>query len=114
MLPYVFKHPLFSMELIEAEIVHFGGDRDLVRSHLYTPRPDKRPYRGAIVIELANRLEDMRFSNAHKIAVPIRDPTLPNGVVASLWLTYEPSFAGYFYLTFDALLPFWREMCNDE
>ena len=114
MLPYVFKHPLFSVELIEAEIVHFGGDRDLVRSHLYTPRPDKRPYRGAIVIELANRLEDMRFSDAHKIAVPIRDPTLPNGVVASLWLTYQPSFAGYFHLTFDALLPFWRKICGDE
>ena len=112
LLPFVFKHPRFSLELIEAEVVRYGGDRELVRMHTQVSNPDKRPYRGSIVIELANSLEHMRFSDVNSIMVPIDDPRLMEDVVAGLWLTYKPEFAGYFQLTFDALMPRWQGLCN--
>ncbi|MCS7252438.1 MAG: hypothetical protein RMK18_11140 [Armatimonadota bacterium] len=110
MLPFVFKHPQFSAELIEAEVAKYGGDRELVRMHMQTSNPDKRPYRGSIVIELANALEHMRFSEPNRVLVPIDDPKVSDDVVAGMWLTYQPEFAGYFQLTFDSLLPRWQEL----
>lgn len=110
MLPFVFKHPRFSAELIEAEVAKYGGDRELVRMHMRLSNPDKRPYRGSIVIELANAPQHFRFSRQNSILVPIENMKLSYDVVAGLWLTYQPEFAGYFQLTFDSLLPLWQEI----
>ncbi|MCX7643559.1 MAG: hypothetical protein N2116_07130, partial [Armatimonadetes bacterium] len=52
MLPYIAKHPHFPPELVEAEIVRYGGDRDLARVHsgFQHPRPQKYFYRGYLRI----------------------------------------------------------------
>ncbi len=112
MLPFVFKHPRFSAELIEAEVAKYGGDRELVRMHMHLSNPDKRPYRGSIAIELADAPQHFRFSEPNSIIVPIENMRLSDDVVAGLWLTYQPEFAGYFQLTFDSLLPVWQELWN--
>jgi len=103
LLPYLSRHPYFSPEVVEAEIVRYGGDRDLVR--LYSgfghPKPDKHFYRGYLRIVFQGPYDPTpRPPRFPSLEVPLRNPFLPRGVTVSVSLLYPVEFAGYFLLTF--------------
>jgi hypothetical protein len=104
LLPYLSRNPHFPPEVIEAEIARYGGDRDLARLHFQLPRPDKHFYRGYLRLVLQGpydaTLPVPRLSVAE---VSLRSPFLPRGTMASLSVLYPPEFAGYFWLTFQAI-----------
>lgn len=106
MLPYIAKHPYFPPELIEAEIVRYGGDRDLARVHsgFQHPKPQKYFYRGYLRIVFQGPYDPAPPQpKLPAIEVPIRNPFLPRGIVVSVSLLFPPEFAGYFLLTFNTI-----------
>ncbi len=104
MLPYLSRNRLFPPELIEAEIARYGGDRDVARRHFETSHPDKRNYRGYIVLTFSGPYDpEPEPPKLPFVEVPIGNPFLPRGVTISLKLLYPAEFAGYFLLTFDAV-----------
>ena len=106
LLPSLARPPFFAPEIIEAEIVRWGGDRDLARTYagFQNPRPNKRFYRGYLRWVL-----QVPYDPAPKpprlltMEVPLRNPFLPRGITVSLSLLYPPEFAGYFVLTFQTV-----------
>ncbi len=106
LLPYIARHPFFAPEVIEAEIVRYGGDRDLVRAYsgFQNPRPSKRFYRGYLRLVLQGPYDlAPRPPKLPAVEVPLRNPFLPRGTTVSLSLLYPPEFAGYFLLTFETV-----------
>lgn len=106
MLPYIAKHPHFPPELVEAEIVRYGGDRDLARVHsgFQHPKPQKYFYRGYLrVVFLGPYDSAPPKPKFPAIEVPIRNPFLPRGITVSVSLLFPPEFAGYFLLTFNTI-----------
>ncbi len=105
LLPYLSKNPTLPPELIEAEIVRYGGDRDIARAH-FQPllRPDKRLYRGYFRLVLQGAYDpDPAPPRLPAMEVPLRHPFLPRGTTVSLLVLYPQEFAGYFFLTFQAI-----------
>ncbi|MCS7265842.1 MAG: hypothetical protein NZ805_13535 [Armatimonadetes bacterium] len=106
LLPYIAKNPHFPPEVIEAEIVRYGGDRDLARVHsgFQNPNPEKRFYRGYLRIVFQGPYDPAPSKPKFpSIEVPLRNPFLPRGTTVSLSLLFPPEFAGYFLLTFNAV-----------
>lgn len=104
MLPFLSKNRYFPPEFIETEIVRYGGDRDLVRMHFQNPNPDKSFYRGYLRLVLQGPYDsELPPPKLPSMEVPLRSSLLPRGVTASLSLLYPKEFAGYFFLTFDAI-----------
>lgn len=106
MLPYISKHNLFPPEVIEAEIVRYGGDRDLARIHsgFQNPNPDKHFYRGYLSIVFQGPY-DQNFEPTKFLSmeVPLRNPFLPRGITVSVSFSFPQEFAGYFLLTFNSV-----------
>ncbi len=106
MLPYIAKHPHFLPEVVEAEIVRYGGDRDLARIHsgFQNPNPDKHYYRGYLRIVFQGPYDSAPSQpKLPSIEVPLRNPFLPRGTTVSVSLLFPPEFAGYFLLTFNTI-----------
>ncbi len=106
LLPYIARHPFFAPEIVEAEIVRYGGDRDLARiySGFQNPRPNKRFYRGYLRLVLQGPYDPApKPPKLLVMEVPLRNPFLPRGTTVSLSLLYPPEFAGYFVLTFQTV-----------
>lgn len=106
MLPYIAKHPRFPPEVIEAEIVRYGGDRDLARVHsgFQNPKPNKHFYRGYLRIVFQGPYDPSPSqSKLLSIEVPLRNPFLPRGITVSVSLLFPQEFAGYFLLTFNTV-----------
>ncbi|MFN4179541.1 MAG: hypothetical protein ACK4I8_04460 [Armatimonadota bacterium] len=113
MLPYIAKHPHFPPELIEAEIVRYGGDRDLARVHsgFQNPRPQKYFYRGYLRIVFQGPYDPSPAQpKLPAIEIPLRNPFLPRGITVSVSLLFPPEFAGYFLLTFNTIAQTIRPM----
>ncbi len=106
MLPYIAKHSIFPVELIEAEIVRYGGDRDLTRIHsgFQNPNPNKHFYRGYLRMVFQGPYDPPPLRpKLSSIEVPLRNPFLPRGTTVSVSLLFPPEFAGYFLLTFNTV-----------
>lgn len=106
MLPYIARQTHFPPELIEAEIVRYGGDRDLARVHsgFQNPNPNKHYYRGYIRVVFQGPYDPPPAEpKLPYVEVPIRNPFLPRGVTVSVALLFPIEFAGYFLLTFNAI-----------
>jgi hypothetical protein len=106
LLPYIAKHPYFPPELVEEEIVRYGGDRDLARVHsgFQNPKPDKHFYRGYLRVVFQGPYDPAPAQpKLPAIEVPIRNPFLPRGTTVSVSLLFPREFAGYFLLTFNTI-----------
>ena len=106
LLPYIAKHPYFLPELVEEEIVRYGGDRDLARVHsgFQNPKPDKHFYRGYLRVVFQGPYDPAPAQpKLPAIEVPIRNPFLPRGTTVSVSLLFPREFAGYFLLTFNTI-----------
>jgi hypothetical protein len=106
LLPYIAKHPYFPPELVEEEIVRYGGDRDLARVHsgFQNPKPDKHFYRGYLRVVFQGPYDPAPARpKLPAIEVPIRNPFLPRGTTVSVSLLFPREFAGYFLLTFNTI-----------
>ncbi|MDW8120837.1 MAG: hypothetical protein RMK62_00805 [Armatimonadota bacterium] len=104
LLPYLSRNPHFPPEIVEAEIARYGGDRDIARRHFQTPHPDKRNHRGYVHITFSGPYDpEPAPTRLPSLQVPIKSPFLPRGVTVSLSLLYPLEFAGYFFLTFNAI-----------
>jgi hypothetical protein len=106
LLPYIAKHPYFPPELVEEEIVRYGGDRDLARVHsgFQNPKPDKHFYRGYLRVVFQGPYDPAPAQpKLPAVEVPIRNPFLPRGTTVSVSLLFPREFAGYFLLTFNTI-----------
>lgn len=106
LLPYIAKHPHFPLEVIEEEIVRYGGDRDVARAHagFQHTKPDKHFYRGYLRIVFQGPYNAAPPQpKLPSIEVPIRNPFLPRGTTVSVSLLFPREFAGYFLLTFNTI-----------
>jgi hypothetical protein len=106
LLPFIAKNPHFPPEIVEEEIVRYGGDRDLARVHsgFQNPKPDKHFYRGYLRVVFQGPYDPAPAQpKLPAIEVPIRNPFLPRGTTVSVSLLFPQEFAGYFLLTFNTI-----------